>query len=404
MARRKPAGDDGAVTYDAETGEPLLIAGPPGAEAPDTQATRKTEDMYWSLLGNDKEGTGYVTVHYLANGKAGAEVLCLKVDADKYPKDDLLDVIRRQYAPKLHANAEGDYRIRLYVHTGKQFVKRGEELVSLLADAGSVSAVPTVPGSSGETAAMMREFLNRMDATNREMIALIRENKANDWREKIEPWMPVLVPITTALAAGLTARLTAPPPKSDAMQMLQTAFQLAGVAKDLQADNAPPVREDDPWYAPAVVKALEAVPHVLSSLGNRQMALGAPTAPGAPSAPVGNPNHPFYGQLVAILNVAGQSDPDEVAGIVFGNVQGLPEPIRSEAIGFLTGPDAFAGLAGIHPGVLKFPGFFADVLDALSELAGAPIEGTATDVHTPGTEAGTGVASNGGQSNGSGHP
>lgn len=402
MAKRRNVADDGSVMIDGNTGLPMLDQLPPsGSEAPDTAATRKTDDMYWSLLGNDKEGTGYITVHYLANGKNGTETLVMKEDADVYPRHEIESIVQTKKAPMLHPGTTGTYRIRLYVHDGTGYRKRGEDVFNVMADAVSNSNLPVPQGTDPAMVSLIREMMAKADRDRADMIRLIEERtqqaRGPDAKEMLAAAQPFLLPFVSALAARIVN-----PPKRDGLGELRDLLAITGTIKDMRAENTREPDDDVPWYAAPLAGLIQNLPGMMAAGAMRLPAPKSPAPPpvgpaGAPQAPEpvpmleGNTAHPFYQQLAALVGVAAEADPEEVAQMLWGQV---PEQFRPQALEFLTAPGYFRRLAEVHPGVMDHPGFFADLADCLIEIAANPVQ-------TAETHVGTAVASDdGGQNHG----
>lgn len=366
---------------------------PPGGGADfvegDTDATRKTADLYWEMLGTKDTGTGYVTVTYHPDGHGNKGVSCMNVPSDKYTLAELVEVVRREHAARLHPGKPGDYRFMLWAKTARgNNAPVGNKLETILAPVAESLPVPaSAAGNDAAVMALMRE-LREMRAE----IANVRTQPAPavDWKGVAIAVQPFLLPFVAAFAERL-----ANPPKRNGLDDLKEILALTGTIKELRADNESAPTDDAPWYAAPLMGLMNNLPGMLAAGAMRMPAPRAPTAPtvdagGQPApAPIvhqhGNTGHPFYQQLDAVVSVAGDADPDEVAGMLWGQV---PEAYRGQVLEFLTAPGYFRRLAEVHPGVMDHPGFFADLADALLEISATPVQTAVTDI-------GTGVASNG---------
>jgi len=373
MARKKP--DESAlITIDPDTGEAMNLNGPGAgsadfADASDTDAHRKTQDFYFQMLGEDESGLGYVTVHYLSHGQGQSEVSIGKFPSDKFTLDELTEEVRTKHAARLHPGKEGDYRIRLFAkgdHGRNRIV--GNKLVTLLApDAAAGTAMATIPGPAVDPviAALLRDMRNESRELQEKMLALMESKKGRDPLDVLLALAPIITPLIGAYLAR---------PKDDPMQALTSALALTGTIRDMRAENdAPPVQTDEsaPWWAPALMHTLNGVTAAMANRG----ALPAPGALPSPGAvppvppPQGQVAHPFYNQINALVNVASQSDAEEVAGQVWN---GLPAEHKAAMIPVLTAPTAFRDLALIHPGVLDCPDWWLDFIETLREFANPP--------------------------------
>lgn len=390
---RQSNGEILTITPDGDIETPPGAAGP-GAAADfvegDTDATRKTADLYWEMLGTKDTGTGYVTVTHHPEGYGNKGISCGNYPSDKYTLAELIEVVRREHAARLHPGKPGDYRFMLWAKTARgNNAPIGNKLETILAPA--VDALPVAPGAIGNDAvvmALMREM--------REMRAEITRSRevaapSVDWKGALIAAQPFLLPFVAALAERMMN-----PPKRDGLGDLKEILALTGTIKELRADNEPAPADDAPWYAAPLMGLMQNLPGMLAA---GAMRLPTPKSPPAPAADAGgqpapapmtyenggNGHHPFYQQLAAVVSVAGEADPDEVAGMLWEQV---PEGYRPQVLEFLTGPGYFRRLAEVHPGVMDHPGFFADLTDALLEISTAPVQTEPTNV-------GTGVASNG---------
>jgi hypothetical protein len=331
---------------------------------PETDSIRKTADIWDQMLGNDSAGTGYVLVHYLMES-GGTEVLVMKAPSDKYQYHDLLEVIRTTEAPKLHPGKSGDYRVRLYIKTQRgNFGKKGERLESILASAAPSTALAVSNNGAGLDPAVVAIMRGMREDTQR-MAAQIEDMRAGSSGAQIGELMLRALPIVTPLIVAWMSR-----PKDDPLKSLSTVLGLVGDVRELR-DNSPQVGEDAPWYAGALLQALQHLPAVLSGAASVKAAAlpGAPGSQMPPAPPIGNagvgqPAHPFYPQIDALVQVTDRTDPDDVASEVWS---GLPPATRPLLVEFLTRKGAFAELAQIHPGVLNDPAWWVDFSDALRE-------------------------------------
>lgn len=341
---------------------------PPQSRAPDTDATRKTEEMYWSMLGSDKEGTGYLTVHYLGNGKGGSEMFVSKIPSDKYTEDELLDVVKRVDSPKIHPGTEGDYRVRLYIHDGTGFRKRGEKLFTVLAgDAPKTNTAMTPITANGTDPALVA--LLGQNAALLQRLAEPKEPKPSETMSFLKETAPLWMP---ALGTALTALLSRKPDNS--LTVMREAFTIAGIAKEMQEDREPATDAGSPW-APVILKGLEGLSAMMS-----QKALMVPGAPAAPVAPgaapaqatIGMPQHPLYGHLVNMLSLADEDqDPDNVAREVWAT---LPEEHRASFAAFLDRKEAIRDMIQVHPDVALYAPWFGDLRAALLDLARGSVQ------------------------------
>lgn len=377
----KPRGDTTTlIPVDPETGEPLAdfttARGPDFGT--DTDASRKTQDMYWQLMGDDKAGTATVTVHYLSQGQGSAEVSCGRYPADKYDLAELVEVIRTTHAVKLHPGREGDYRIRMWIKGQRGNV--GNRLETILAPE-AATALPSAQAMSNVDPALVgiiREMRADTLRMQEQMTAAINAQRqgGDSFAATLERMAPVLMPLVIAWMNK---------PKDDPMKQLTAALALTGQIRDMREDmNAlPPAEEGSPWWAGAVMKALEALPAIAQARADT-VALPPPMVPGAapatlvrqsapatatPAAPAsgtGNPSHPFYAQIASLVSVQDQSDPAEVAMYLKTNMQPGQWAMLQ---GFIERPTAYREIVAIHPGALDNPGFWADLQAEIQELA-----------------------------------
>lgn len=340
--------------------------GAPNGGIPDTGATRKTKDMYFSLLGTDKAGTGHVIVNFLENGMNSSETRVLKAPADKYTKDELIEVVRLKHAPKIHPGERGDYRVWLYVHNGKQLVCAGNEMFTVLADSAPQNALVAAAGTDPALIALLSRNQQQMEQLRADLAALKNTgDKGIDVAGILTVATPLLLPLLTAWIAR---------PKDDPMKALTTALALTGTIKDMRAEGETIEHRDEmPWWVPAVTKLADNLPMALSAMASaRGGQTSAMAGPG--TSPAGNPQSPLYPYLDKLVQAAvNDADPEQVAEVWLRDI--LPEPARPMVLAKLAEPTAFKELAAIHPGVMDYPVFFVDLIAALLELA--------QSVHTP---------------------
>lgn len=366
MATPRKPGNGKIIDIDGGTGLPMIEDhSSPTGDAPDTAATRKTEDMYWSLLGNDKEGTGYVTVHHLGNGKNGSETLVIKEDADIHQRHELEALVKDQKAPLLHPNAVGMYRIRLFVHDGTGYRKRGEDTFSVVAgEAPKTSAqVAVVPQGIDPTLALLLQ-------QNNQLLQKLAEPKVTE----PSPFMAMMketAPLWLPIAGGvITSLLNRRPDNS--LALMKDAFAIAGVAKELQGD-ATEKEPESPWAGP-IKQGLELANNLLTQRA-LTVAPPAPVAPGqTPATPVGMPQHPLYAQIVNLLPLAAEDqDPEAVAAELWPQ---LPEQYRPGLVQFMDRREAIRDMIAVHPDVALYPGWFEDMKVALLDIAKGSVQDT----------------------------
>ncbi len=400
------------VEVDPDTGETLMLNGggmgggmPPPTNNPadfadgdDTTANRKTADLYWQMLGEGEAGQGYVTVHYLSGGQGSSETSVARYPSDKHTLDELIEDVRTKYSARLHPGKEGDYRVRLYAKSNRGSPKIvGNRLVTILAPdvAGNLPAAV-----SNDLPPYVVEIMRSMRADSEKLreelkaLAAVRDKPGRDFIDVITALAPIVVPFAVAAMNR---------PKDDPLKSLTAALTLTGTIRDMRQENdAPPVSSEEsaPWWAPPLMQVIQQVPAMLAHASAARPLPAAPSAQGQPAAnPIqppppplasqgaGNPSHPYYTQVSALVDVQDRADPEEVAAQIWGN---SPPQFRDLIVGFLTGEDAYATLAAIHPGVLKNPGFWADLMDALQEASqpvdtpsvdtqGADVHGTGSD-------------------------
>lgn len=392
MARKK----DMTVLDVDENGN--VIVPPPRQTAPDTDAHRKTEETFWRMLGEDEEGTGYVNVHYLANGQNRSETLVLNSPADQYDYTELLSVVQKEYAPRLHPGTSGLYRIRLYVkNENGQHVCRGNKLETILAGEAPKNNLPAVvqPGTDPALAAILGQLAQGQQqlATAIADLSRPRESAALALLKETAPlWMP-------AVATGLVEYIKAPKKSASDLTMLKEALALTGTIRDMRADADGGGEEPTSPWAGVIMKVLDNASAYMQTAALRAPARplppAAPTAPGATPPPVagGDPQHPLYAQIVNLLDVARDgADPEETAAALW---EKLPEAIRPQLVAFLNRPEAMRDLVAIHPGVMdhlvwtdEFRLSLVDIGTGNVQDSGQVIEGAAT--HAGGSDHATG--------------
>lgn len=396
MARKK----DMTVLDVDENGN--VIVPPPRQTAPDTDAHRKTEETFWRMLGEDEEGTGYVNVHYLANGQNRSETLVLNSPADQYDYTELLSVVQKDYAPRLHPGTSGLYRIRLYVkNENGQHVCRGNKLETILAGEAPKNTLPAVaqPGTDPALAAILGQLAQGQQqlATAIADLSRPRESAALAMLKETAPlWMP-------AVAAGLVEYIKAPKNKTSELAVFERALALTGTIRDLrEGTDGGPEEPASPW-AGVVMKLLDNASAYMQTAALRAPARPlpptAPPAPGAAGAPSpapvtgGDPNHPLYAQIANLMDVARDgADPEETATVLWDK---LPEAIRPQLVAFLNRPEAMRDLVAIHPGVMDYLVWTDEFRLALVDIgtgnvqdSGQVIEGAAN--HAGGSDHATG--------------
>lgn len=404
MARRRATEENGTalVEIDPETGEQIgnFENGQRGPAPGDTDATRKSADLYWRMLGEGDEGTGYMTVHYLTHGNGQSEMSVRRFPSDKHTLEEMIEIVRTEDAPRIHPNKPGDYRFRLYIkNTTGRFSMVGNKLVEILAapvSAAPAQAMAVTAGAGSDPAmiALLRDVLAEQKRTQAEMLESVR-NLANA-REKSGPTLVEILTVAGPLVAPLIAAWLQRP-KDDPMKALTTALTLTGTIKEMRDSNdgLPPPGDEKPWYADMLARTVNNLPVVLQAL-NQRTANGAASAPmqvppmvdnGPTPPPTGDTSHPFYQQVSVLVQVQTQTDPDEVAQQLWTQ---MPPQNRDALVGFLRQPGYFRHLAAIHPGVLDEPGWWADLADGLLERADS---GQTAEVIT------TAESEHGGQSN-----
>lgn len=375
MARRRNDTQT-LVELDPETGEPLDMGPPPGPQGGDTDATRKSADLYFQMLGEGEEGSGYMTVHWLGNGAGQSEISVARFPSDKHTLDDMIEIVRRDSASVNHPGKPSDYRFRLYMKTKTgRHVMVGNKLVEIMG-VKSATAGATAPALLGTAdpamVALVRDLMARQEAMQKEMVESLKQLREPPKNSFLDT-LVVLGPIVTPLIAAWLTR-----PKEDSMKALTTALTLTGTIKEMRDanDGLPAPGEEKPWYADMLARTVNNLPQVLQALNQRTANVAAmpPPVPGAvpsPDAPPqpqpGQPGHPFWQQIDVLVRVQTQADPAEVAAQLW---TGMPPSNRDALVGFLDRDGWYADLAAIHPGVLGEPGWWADLAADLLERAG----------------------------------
>lgn len=375
---------------------------------PQTEAERRTEDMWERLLGTDEVGTGYVNVSRVTGAGNSSEDFVQKFPADQYDYEDLLEHLRETYGP-------GSYRIRLYVKgRGGRYMLRGNRLSTIAKPISN--AMPTIreSGRNGnDTAALLATFEAMQQRSQQQMEALIdrieRRNSqptrspALEMAETMQAMMTAMAPMFAMLKSNNNSA-----PQQDPLDMLAKVLALQ---KQLQ----PPMLESggggETNWMDVVKEGLKALPAVLGARNDMvrkalpnpapQAVTRRPLAPtfapvtDTPERPIsvdppygaeaaagegvevvptdrakGNRAHPLHGNLCDLLDaaksfdIAGEPEPDQVAKLMVDN---MPEEQRPLFRGFLESPTLLKDLVAIHPDAIDHAEWLFDLRDSVIE-------------------------------------
>lgn len=373
-----------------------------------TDAERKTEDLWERMLGVDDAGTGYVAIHRVVGGAGSSEEFVEKIPSDRFGYEDLLEYLRETYGP-------GDYRIRLYVKNGRgNFVLRGNRMAPIARRISNAMPAIREGGRQGqEMTAVLATFEAMQQRSQQQMAELIdrieRRNSAPsrspalEMAETMQAMMTAMAPMFALLKGG-----NAQAPQTDPLDMLTKIMAL-------QRQLQPPVveREETGAGMMDVVKAgLTALPAILNARNDgARRALPQPppqptprkplaptfdpveTAPPAgvasaeageegirPAQPPmgvdrnkGNRLHPLHDNLCSLLDAAiaweGADEstpedeiptPERVAQVMVDNMDEGQRPLFRQ---FLESRTLVRDLVAIHPDAIDHTEWLLDLRD-----------------------------------------
>ncbi len=360
------------VDIDPETGMPVFHDDIPQSNGPDTAATRKTAEMNDALSGEDKKGTGYITVHFLGNGKGGREILVLKEDADIYQRHEIETMVKDEFAPLLHENQAGTYRFRMYVHNGKQHTKTSEDTFTVLAGTRKAGHVPSMAlATQPVTSPTSDPALVALLSQNALLLQRLAEPKASPVFDMMKDTAPLWLPI---LGTAVTTWLSRKP--DNGLEVLERALAMTGTIKDLRGDDGGNAQESGSPWVPIIGKALDGIGMMMS----QKALMVSPAAPapiaqgGVPATSTGMPGHPLYPQLVNLLPIAdADADPEETAAALW---EKLPADVKPAFMQFLDRREAIRDMIAVHPDVALYADWFGDLKRALMDLGRASVQDT----------------------------
>lgn len=419
MARaRGKSGVDPLDDGDGDDIQEFVPAGslppPVSFQSPETDAERKTEDIWERLGGADDAGTGYLTVHKVQSGGGGStEQFVEKIPADKYDYDSLLEYLRETYKG-------GDYRVRLYVkHARGNYVMRGNRLASILKpDDRAVSPIREVAARS--SAPDMVSILATFDAMQQRSQKQMEDLMEKMMRRMDQPsqkntaleFVEILTALTTAITPIATLISNTRKREADPVDSLAKLMTITGQVKGLMP--VPAETEPEPVWAGVIKAAIEALPGVMAARAGQQR-LALPPKPTAPARPVRGPavppqppleeempeadtmtvseqgaetgahevievdrtvgdvGHPLYAIVCDLLTAAKNgADPEEVAKQVMENADPAHRPVIAQFLGQDSLPKV---LSEIHPDVLDEVEWVLDLRDCVLDLLDGANEG-----------------------------
>jgi len=405
--------DDDAIEFVPAGSLPPPQPPPMSAQ---TDAERKTEDLWERMLGVDDAGTGYVAIHRVVGGAGSSEEFVEKIPSDRFGYEDLLEYLRETYGP-------GDYRIRLYVKNGRgNFVLRGNRMAPIARRISNAMPAIREGGRQGqEMTAVLATFEAMQQRSQQQMAELIdrieRRNSAPsrspalEMAETMQAMMTAMAPMFALLKGG-----NAQAPQTDPLDMLTKIMAL-------QRQLQPPTveREESGAGMMDVVKAgLTALPAILNARNDgARKALPQPApqpAPRRPLAPtfspvdqpppagpvsaeageegisvappygaqptgvdrsVGNRLHPLHDNLCSLLDAAisweatDEPTPEQVAQVMVDNMEEAQRPLFRQ---FLESRTLVRELVAIHPDAIDHTDWLLalrdEVIDRLDLIEG----------------------------------
>lgn len=289
-----------------------------------TEALRRTANILETMSGTDQIGEGYIVIHAV---EGQSESRCMKVPADKYAYDDLMDVVARDFGA-------GDYRIRLYLKaTHGRFVLTENRLESIKAPKTDNPVVPfgNVPANA-PTDVLLRELVERqqkqMDLMMERQQAQLAGMQRPDLLAMAERVAVVATPFIPVLTAMMSRRGSG---SGNAIGDLKGLLELTGVVRDMREPGMPELPPDQPAWAGLLSQGLQMLPSILAAAKTGQPVQTLPALVGTPPATTANAVNPnpvpplpeptgepdvsvFVAQLPALLQSAGSGlAPDEAA-------------------------------------------------------------------------------------------
>lgn len=284
-----------------------------------TESQRRAADLLSQMAGTGEIGDGYINI---SSVDGATEARCLKVSADKYLYDDLIEKVRADFGA-------GDYRFRLYLkHASGRYVLAENRLETIReARAASPVVAPqalTVNAMPDANADLLRELVQRQQDQFDQLMARQRENvqERPDMLATLERVAVIATPFIPMLA-GLVSR------RSNGIGELKSLLELTGTVKELR-EGAPLELPDNspPWVAlvqqglqmlPALVAGmprqsnpLPALPHAQE--GAAPLSLPPPALPSVSDLPDVSL---FAPQMPAILALADALPPDQAAQRIY---------------------------------------------------------------------------------------
>lgn len=263
-----------------------------------TESMRRTANLMESMAGTDQIGDGYINVTQV---EGGTESRCLKVPADKYSYDDLIELVRHDFGA-------GDFRFRLYVRNAQGRYQLAENRLETLKVAKSPTALAALPAPAAGGDALLRELVNRQQQQMETLLEQQRQNLASnrpDLLATLERVAIIATPFVPVLTSAFGRR------SSGGIAELKGMLELAGTIKDMREPGAPEVPEGSPVWATLLSQGLQMLPAMMSRL---------PAPAAAPAAPATTALAPALGAPVAEMQ---DSMP---APVVIGDISGVGLP------------------------------------------------------------------------------